>query len=149
MKDNWYSAPIRTDNLDITPHPCALFIKGQYIKEHLFFFRRPSVAGIFNFIGEEVHDIGTGFKTRVNNKQVFYPLMRSNFLNVHPMLAAIYGDTFYHHGAGSRMPWFRSTNYWQRLIPEHYRYGLNAYDMLMEDPDRFIDQLRGKSYLKQ
>lgn len=143
MGDRWYAAPVRTDNLDTVPHPCALFIRGEHIHKHLFYFRRPSVGRMTNLMGEEVQDIGTGFKTEVDGKAVFFPLMRSNYVNVHPMLAAVYGDLFYHHGAGSRIPWFRSTAYWSKVLPEQYKTGLNAYQRLINNPEGFLKRLRG------
>jgi hypothetical protein len=142
MGDRWYAAPVRTDNLDTVPHPCALFIRGEYINEHLFFFRRPSVGRMTNLLGEEVHDIGTGFKTEVDGKPVFFPLIRSNYLSPNPILASIYGDTFYHHGAGSRTPWFRSTPYWKKVIPDQYNKSLNCYEDLKKDPEGFVSKLR-------
>lgn len=141
--DRYYAAPVRTDNLDITPHPCALFIRGDHIDKHLFFFRRPSVGISKNLIGEEIQDIGTGFKTEYEDKPIFYPLIRSNFININPMVAAIYGDTFYHHGAGSRLPWFRSTSYWKKVLPKQYKESLHCYKWLMRSPDRFVSKLRG------
>jgi len=145
MEDRWYAAPVRTDNLDTTPHPCGLFIRGEFIHKHLFYFRRPSVGRMVNLMGEEVHDIGTGFKTEVDNKSIFFPLVRSNYVNPNPILASIYGDTFYHHGAGSRIPWFRSTSYWKKVCPKSYNNSLKCYDWLKEDPQKFIDILRGES----
>ena len=62
LVDKWYAAPVRTDNLDVFPHPCALFIRGEHINKHLFTFRRQSTY-IPSLKGEEVFDIGTAFKT--------------------------------------------------------------------------------------
>jgi len=149
MGDRWYAAPVRTENLDTTPHPCALFVRGEHVGKHLFYFRRPSVGRVTNLLGEEIQDIGTGFKTEVGGGQVFFPLLRSNHLNVHPVLAAVYGDLFYHHGGGSRRtkegqePYFRSTFYWDKIVPHRYEAGLDAYERLAKNPRRFVNKLRG------
>ncbi len=142
MNTKWYAAPVRTDNLDVCPHPCALFVKGEYIKERIFTFRR-ALEPVYNLVGEEVIDIGTGFKMRMEGKQICFPLVRSNFINIHPIVGAIYGDTFYHHGAGSRIPYFRSTGYWKKIRPEHSKAGKMCYHWLKTDPEKYIDKMRG------
>jgi len=143
MGDKWYAAPVRTDNLDTFPHPCALYIKGEHVAKPIFSFDR-KVNFMQNLRGEEVFDIGTGFKTEFDGQHILFPLVRSNFLNAHPMLAAIYGDMFYHHGAGSRTPFFRSTSYWRSLVSDYEEAGQRCFDWVQEDPDGFIAMLRGE-----
>lgn len=147
MGDRWYAAPVRTDNLDVVPHPCALFVKGEYIKEPIFTFRR-ALNPTKNLLGDEVIDIGTDFKMKYKKQKICYPLVRSNFINLHPIVGAIYGDTFYHHGGGSRTPYFRSTEYWEKVVPEHHAAGEMCYEWLKEKPEWYINKMRGKGIVE-
>lgn len=71
-------------------------------------------------------------------------LTRSNKINLHPMLAGIYGDIFYHHGCGSRTNRnFKGDDLWSPLIDKshfepHIPQTLRAE--LMSNPHRFISQ---------
>jgi hypothetical protein len=148
VSGKWYAAPVRTDNLDVFPHPCALFIRGEYIDKHLFTFRRQSTY-VPSLKGEEVFDIGTAFKTDFDGKHILFPLLRSNFINPHPILGAIYGDLFYHHGAGSRPPFFRSNGYWEKCCPALYDSGRwKCFKWFKKDPERFIARLRGEGIVE-
>ncbi len=140
-----YAAPVRTENLDTFPHPCALFIKGSSVQNDWWRFRRGLAKK--SLLGADVKDIGADF-TIATDKQVFFPLVRTNFVNVHPILGAIYGDTFYHHGGGSRMPFFRSGNYWNKVSPSHYKSGQICYKFLAKNPVKFVKLLRGADSLE-
>jgi hypothetical protein len=145
----WYAAPVRTDNLDVFPHPCALFIRGEHIDKHLFTFRRQTTY-IDSLKGEAVFDIGTNFKVKYEEKHILFPLLRSNFINPHPILAAIYGDLFYHHGAGSRPPYFRSNGYWEKCCPALYDSGRwKCFQWITKDPEAFIAKLRGEGIVER
>src|SRR5262249_8957286 len=95
-----FAAPVRCENLDTFPHPCALFIKVEAIGDEFDF--SPGFA-YRNLLREPVLDTATGL-----NRDHWFPLVRTNRLNVHPVLAALYYDLFYHHGAGSRQGLLRS-----------------------------------------
>lgn len=75
-------------------------------------------------------------------------LLRSNVFNIHPVVAGIYANLFYHHGAGSRQGKFRTNWYWGKLIPEFWKNTDLAYELLTKDPHKFISQLMGESYEK-
>lgn len=136
-----YAAPVRTENLDTFPHPCALFIRGDSVQKDYWDFRRKGESR--SLIGAKVKDIGAGFVVE-DKKQVFFPLVRTNFVNVHPILGAIYGDTFYHHGGGSRELFFRSGSYWNKISPDHYENGQHFYRFLEKNPAKFVKLLRGE-----
>jgi hypothetical protein len=143
-----YAAPIRTENLDLFPHPSALFIKGECIHNEWWDFKRLKENEIKSIGGGKTKDIGTGFVQEDNGKKIYFPLIRTNFVNFHPILGAIYGDTFYHHGGGSRMPFFRSENYWKKVAGSHYELGQNAYKYLSKNPNKFVQMLRGTEALE-
>ena len=143
-----YAAPMRTENLDLFPHPCALFIKGEHVQNDWWDFGRIKENEIKCINGSKTKDMGTGFVREVKNKKVYFPLIRTNFVNYHPILGAIYGDTFYHHGGGSRVPFFRSGSYWEKVSGKHYELGQNAYKYLSKNPDKFVQMLRGSEAME-
>jgi hypothetical protein len=147
MDDKWYAAPIRTENLDYFPHPCGLFIKGDYINEDIFDFTR-FVKVLPNFIGKDVGDIGTAIERVNNGKHILFPLLRTNFFNPHPVMSAIYGNIFYHHGAGSRHPFYRSTPYYNKMCPEYYKTYSQCHNAFKQDPEGYISRLKGDGFLK-
>lgn len=124
------AAPIRTENLDIFPHPSAMFFNKNGI--HNF---NPMILDTINLLG----------KTHRDNScpASFFPLLRTNKVNVHPICAAIYYDMFYHHGAGSREVLFRSTDidkYYE--YPNHRSWAAEATRQLIADPHNFINRLK-------
>lgn len=147
MGDRWYAAPLRADNLDSFPHPCGLFIKDEHVNENVFNFNR-FVKTLPNFLGEKVGDIGTAIKQKHKGKHIFFPLVRTNLFNPHPIMSAIYGNTFYHHGAGSRHPYFRSTSYYNKICPEYYGTHSQCHDAFRQDPEGYIRKLRGEEWHK-
>ena len=143
IEDLGYAAPIRTENLDLFPHPCALFIKGDYVHNDWWDFRRLKKNELKCLDGKKTKDIGTGFIQEYEGKNVYFPLLRTNFVNIHPILSAVYGDIFYHHGGGSRVPFFKSGSYWEKICESHYTLGQNTYKFLFKNPEKYINMLRG------
>jgi hypothetical protein len=136
-----FAAPVRAENLDVFPHPCAVFLLDPIIDDPRLEFR--AVAPIRNLLGIEVND--TGCATATMN-DLLLPLMRSNVVNVHPIAAAIYHHLFYHHGAGSRGFAFRVMNkfayhrhWWPAEAPEVV--GDRLFHELVSEPEAFIARL--------
>ena len=59
-------------------------------------------------------------------------ILRTNKVNLHLQLYAIYGDMIYHHGAGSR----------EVADEDFFKDGLSYYDKFWDDTDSFIKALR-------
>jgi hypothetical protein len=85
-----YAAPVRVENLDLFPHPCAVFTCDPSC---LAFDIQPSNT----LLGQVAGDLSC-----TAPKESWFPLLKSNRTSVHPILATIYYDVFYHHGNGSR-----------------------------------------------
>lgn len=147
-----FAAAVRVEKMATFPHPCAFFVKGDFLKRATFdFMPRPHV----NLAGQVKEQPGSGISMRHEGKHVFLPLLRTNVHNPHPVLAGIYGDLFYHHGSGSR----QSGRLPRRLrrsghVLSQGRSGHvlsqadyaeteeRLYTDLIGDPEGFISQLR-------
>lgn len=143
--DKQMAAPVRTENLDTFPHPCAFFMTREGLYDPRLDFANAQTG---NLLGEPFPpDVGA----RMNGMtDTVLPLLRTNVVNVHPMAAGIYHHLFYHHHAGSR-------NFNCRVI-DRYKYYDHWYDRmeqtahvhslekkLFRNPERFIKKLTGKS----
>ena len=136
------AAPVRVENLDLFPHPCAVFIAKDEIHNTQIDFRND--VNIKNMLGIEVHDVGTA----MHGMTQLMPLLRTNVINVHPVAAAVYHHMFYHHGAGSRDFNFRVTerynyydHWWQKKGKDEKARHL-LYE-LKKNPDKFLNKLMG------
>ena len=125
------AAPIRVENLDLFPHPCAMFItnKGMKTLEMI-----PSNQHYYsaNLLGVE--------RQEPTCNHLAFPLLRSNQVNIHPIGAAIYHNIFYHHGAGSRQPTFHSID--KNTLVETLKWKLSL-KYLDSDPWAYIAKLNG------
>ena len=98
----------RRENLgDIQPHPSFCLTTIKFWKEingdwkHGYKWK--------NLHGKPVTDIGGNLLSILNDKEIdWFPMLRSNKTNLHPLLFGIYEDMIYHHGAGFRTPILRS-----------------------------------------
>lgn len=128
MGDRPVAAVIRHENLDTFPHPCVVFLKPSALRQFSF-----SLAPRTNLLGQTFDDVACDAAT-------FYPLLRTNCRNRHPIMGAIYWRHFYHHGAGSRPPNFRSSFYHglptspadDELLEER------LFNELVDDPHQYI-----------
>jgi hypothetical protein len=115
---------------DVQPHPsfCATTvgfwrsIKGDWKSGYSW----------RNKYGKKVTDVGGNLLRKLKkNRIAWFPLLRSNKKNLHPVFFGIYGGVIYHHGAGFRKPYSRADKVGlQRMIrsknlskavPEHER----------------------------
>jgi hypothetical protein len=90
-KEN-YSAPMGCVP-ELHPHPCFFATTVGFWKNNKLSFNINETAG---------YDVGTFLK---NNNMDFYKLLRSNTVNIHPLMFGVYDDIIYHHGAGNRPPY--------------------------------------------
>lgn len=89
------------NNGDIQPHPCFCAttvgfwkkIKGDWKRGHKWKDAQ----------GEWITDPGGNLLKQLEDKRIdWYPMVRSNKRNPHPVLFGIYDSLIYHHGAGFR-----------------------------------------------
>jgi hypothetical protein len=123
------AAIFRPENLDIFPHPSAMF----FVRNSFPNFR-PIIYNTTNMLGIECNDVSCDSN--------FFPLIRTNKVNMHPICAGIYYDMFYHHGAGSRYPIFRSIDSGYYDYQNHIEWINTAFSMLTNDPHKFVNSLR-------
>lgn len=139
--DYLYAAPIRAENFDKFPHPSAVFMKREFLEFADFDFKKTT-----NLLGIEVSDVGMAMPIQLH-KQVWYPLLKTNYLSPHPLYFSIYGDLFYHHCAGSRGLGFRSASYgFYDHLPikrNHRKIYKEHTARLFRRPRQFINSLRG------
>ena len=130
-----FAAPIRTENLDVFPHPCSVFFPKSSLSDLDFGFT-PSK----NLLGNSNSDVGSAL-----TMDGCYPLMKTNYISPHPVYASIYGDMFYHHCAGSRGTGVRCADYYRHMIslPQQRKIYLKITQQLRKNPKKFIDALRG------
>lgn len=133
MKGFDVAAIARYENLDMFAHPSAFFVNRAGAKT-LQFGLRPCT-----------NLVGFSYQDTMSNVTKFFPLMRSNRLNHHPVLFGIYWDCFYHHGAGSRNLKFR-------LFYSYYNEDKNVSTMeetkfkeLVDNPNGFMNVLLQRS----
>lgn len=91
---------------DIQPHPC-------FCVTTLGFWKR--IRGDWrdgfswrNIEGKSVTDVGGALLGTLEREgHAWHPLLRTNTVELHPVMFAVYGGLVYHHGAGSRLPMCR------------------------------------------
>ena len=130
-----FAAPIRTENLDIFPHPSAVFFPRASLPNLDFGFFKTQ-----NLLGNSNSDIGSGLEV-----SDCFPLMKTNYISPHPVFASIYGDCFYHHCAGSRGAGVRCSDYYRHMITMQQQKKIysKVTEQLQKRPKNFINQLRG------
>lgn len=147
LPERLYAAACRAENLDTFPHPCCFFMKGAFLKQFagVIDFR---VAPHVNLSGFRFEDVGCGIPTSIAGQPIWLPLLRTNSWNPHPVLGAIYGGMFYHHGAGSRPLELRSValRTYDTVFPrfQHGDIERQLYLEISRNPKIFVKQLTGK-----
>jgi hypothetical protein len=86
---------------DLQPHPCfAMTTAGLWRRIGGDWRAGPTWKNLF---GETVTDVGANLlRSLRQNGLAWGKMLRSNRVNLHPLLFAIYDGVVYHHGAGSR-----------------------------------------------
>lgn len=138
--DKDIAAPVRFENLDLFPHPCAVYMNERGLNNPKLNF---DYAKVRNLMGDEIDEVGGNMLQIINSVM---PLTRTNRVNLHHVAAGIYHHLFYHHGAGSRGFQFRVQHdyqYYNHLIDEkdEIQYGDKLMSSLINDPEGFIDKL--------
>lgn len=139
MKNRIASSAVRFENFDVFPHPCVFLASKEFFDSDASFDPKTTT----NLLGKEVSDVGTGL-VRFMHKII--PLIRTNKVNYHPLLGAVYGHMFYHHGAGSRFP--KMTRLAVSGMCDHYMRMEDHGDVegrmlkkLVESPSTYLDVL--------
>jgi hypothetical protein len=98
----------RKENLgDMQPHPSCCLTTTGFWREIGGDWKEGFVWK--NTMGEYVTDVGGNLLQILNEHKIkWYPMLRSNKLDLHPIWFGIYEDLVYHHGAGFRIPLSRA-----------------------------------------
>jgi hypothetical protein len=127
---------IRPENLESRLHASILVAKREALP-HLSF--EVASAGIDLAGADEVDVVIPAYQSEKRRRA--FPLLRSNAVNIHPLLCGLYYDLFYHNGCGSRPVAIRAESYWQHTAASAGDV-MRWREHLMDDPDRFISWLR-------
>lgn len=121
-------------------HASCLCVTVDFIREHALRFdaipdhhagKRSDTLSTFT---DQADQLGLGI----------HKLRRSNRNNIHHLIGGIYGDTIYHHGAGSRAEVFFWGGQWTAEADRLNRqFRDTAAALLFEHYDRYIAWLRG------
>ena len=154
----WYATLLRSENFESYPWLGLMYIQNEYIHEDIpdWFPRKYE-----NTWGDKFREFGTTrIKTHHEGECIWYPLVRSNVLNLHPIRFGIYNHLFYHHMKGSWDKSDRQLNldpevtvnsipemygYYDHYIPRknHALIAEHCHERLIRDPENFICQLMG------
>lgn len=129
------AAPLRFENLDVFPHPCAFFMSHEALHSDWF---NLGVSPNKNLLGQDIKDVGC--KVPVER---CYPLLKTNTISPHTNFSIIYSHLFYHHTCGSRSLLTRSINsgYYRHIVKnssEHWNIEEKLYNRLVENPQEYI-----------
>ena len=131
---------LRPENLEVRLHASVLLASREALA-HLDF----GVALVgSDLVGNPEQDVAMSAYQGERRHRAF-PLLRSNRVNLHPLLCGIYYDLFYHNGCGSgRQFVMRAQEYWNHMVDEQVDPEIWIGE-LMNDPDAFISQLKDKT----
>lgn len=134
--------------IDITrkiPHPMFFMFKAKTLNEKLYYY----LTNILN------HGTGTWWdgliKWMKNNNYEYYPIERSNKVNLHPLYFGIYEDIIYHHWAGSRKMITRpdrrlheqTGESLESIAEKNHELSNQVYEQISQQKDIFINFLKG------
>jgi Glycosyl transferase family 2 len=117
-----------------------------YVHPSCLAARRETLVGLgINFAREHGQDVGQNITAAVLARGgSISRLRRSNARNLHFLLAGVYGDLVYHHGAGSRHASFWTSD--DAGADEAARIALR--DAAFRDPETFVALLTGDAPLE-
>jgi hypothetical protein len=127
---------MRPENLENRLHASILVAKREAL-QHLSF--EVTTVGM-DLAGAEETDVTIPVYQSERRARAF-PLLRSNVVNLHPLLCGLYYDLFYHNGCGSRPVAIRAESYWRHMAVDTGNV-MKWREQLMKRPDRFISRLR-------
>ncbi len=108
------AAVLRRENGDTClPHPSGTLMTREFVDAHEVSFSPDSdgTPEFRRFLRESGQRADTGIrlaKTLWTGREPWARLLRTNAVDVHPVIAGIYGDCIFHLGAGSRVALFRA-----------------------------------------
>lgn len=103
---------LRAENLEQRLHGSVLFAKKEALKHLEWPIAKPS---LYDLLGNAEND-GQIYPYQKERRNMAFPLLRSNKVEVHPLLCGIYYNLFYHHGCGSGRKFnMRGIHYWEHL----------------------------------
>jgi hypothetical protein len=140
MRHHSIALPLRTENLETRIHASVLFSKNHVLDDLDF-----TVTQVGNdLLGGPESDVLVKKFQEERRREVF-TMVRSNKLNIHPVMCGVYFDCFYHHCCGSGRAYnLRSKDYWDMICDKDINP--NSYtEQLMKDPSDFIGKLAGWS----
>jgi hypothetical protein len=124
------AAVLRFETISDLVHPSAVFLSHSALEKDFFRFNVNNPPDL----------IGHKFPSVMERSTKFYPLIRTNVWNPHPIFAGIYGTYFYHHGCGSRNV-IGSIPYYDITLQQSSNI-LNAItNQFIADTDGFINKL--------
>lgn len=129
MGDFQVAAIARYENLDTFAHPSAFFVKRDAAKNLLF--------GEFS----QTNIVDFTFADTSSNVTKFFPLIRSNKVNYHPVLFGVYWNIFYHHGAGSRDLTFRLLYHYFNESVSVNSLEVDCFNKLVKTPIDFLTSI--------
>lgn len=112
---------IRVENLDTFYHPCIAYCIDRSMD--------CKISKHVNLMG------GPEFEELAISANNVFPLLRTNKINHHPLMAGIYYDIFYHHCAGSRDFCARSDSYYDTMPTA------DLDNLLFDNPHEFINEM--------
>ena len=136
MEDRSAAFLIRSEELETRAHASVLYLKESALDNSSFTI---GLSGL-DLIGCEEYDVFSSYFEE--HREEVFSLVRSNQLNIHPVLCGVYYDCFYHHGCGSAdFPNLRSNDYWDVVCKAET---INSYtERLMSNPEEFVGKLAG------
>ena len=129
----------------IAPHPAFYAFRGEYLNQGL--------DAAMSEMVEDGHSNWWGLLMNwyKENKIDWYPLKRSNQINLHPIYFGIYDNLVYHHFAGSRDKVTRVDRKKAQefnmnlddIVEENHMIDKDVREQLSNQSEVFIDYLRG------
>lgn len=130
------------------PHPMFMSFKAEHILEGDIEFYLSRIL--------DIHDTGTWWDGLIDwlkkNKYEYYPIERSNKVNLHPLYYGVYGDLIYHHWAGSRKMITRPDRRRAKatglsldsIADENHKLSQSVVEQIENQLETFIEYLLGK-----
>lgn len=138
---------LRAENLESRLHASILFAKRSALQNLDFEIGDTPQRDL---LGDREADIYLPTYQTARRDLVF-PLMRSNRMNVNPVACGIYYDLFYHHCCGSGRSFrVRARTYWDRVVEPLEDLEFFTEELMMR-PECFVAGLAGwnpKRYLQ-